>query len=89
MPSRTDTIESVGERENALGGLGTLGGDAANAAEVESNDGMLDLIVVPAVAFDQGMRRLGHGGGFYDMFLSRCCSDESRRPFLGECCSLA
>lgn len=51
----------------------------------------LDLIVMPGMAFDQGCRRLGHGKGFYDHFLTRYSKKEvdsktvsPKMPFLGK-----
>ncbi|MDR1014395.1 MAG: 5-formyltetrahydrofolate cyclo-ligase [Coriobacteriales bacterium] len=32
----------------------------------------LDLILVPCVGFDEGLVRLGMGGGFYDRYLLQC-----------------
>ena len=79
--------DSVEGRENAIGGTGLSSGE--NPPETEDGEGRkgegtLDLVVLPGVAFDQGMNRLGHGRGFYDAYLSRFCADGTRKPFLGE-----
>ena len=78
-------------RETAMGGLGTSKSASAMSAperNMDSNeDGGLDLIVVPSVAFDTQMNRMGHGAGFYDIFLTRLCeSGERKRPFLVGLC---
>jgi 5-formyltetrahydrofolate cyclo-ligase len=76
-------VDSVGDRENAMGGKGlTLAGDGIAD---DGDAGGLDLVVVPAVAFDTHLDRLGHGAGFYDAFLTRFCSQGKRaKPYLGE-----
>jgi len=56
---------SARERKNALGGFG-VSNESLDGQEGFPN---LDLIFMPAVAFDQSHRRLGHGKGFYDRYL--------------------
>ncbi|ETN41715.1 5-formyltetrahydrofolate cyclo-ligase [Cyphellophora europaea CBS 101466] len=59
--------ESVGQRDNALGGKGPQKtGEGPQEMSPE-----LDLIFMPAVAFDRSHRRLGHGKGFYDRYLQK------------------
>lgn len=53
--------------------------DGRNAAP---DDTSLDLVVVPGIAFASDGRRCGHGGGFYDTFLSRCEQKQSQRPHI-------
>src|SRR5687767_13274195 len=55
---------------------------AKNAWEIREPTGselvrasMIDLVIVPGLAFDRDGHRVGYGKGFYDRFLSKCRPD--------------
>jgi 5-formyltetrahydrofolate cyclo-ligase len=76
--------ESVSERRNCFGGYGKSDGQALE----EETENELDLVIMPGLAFDRHLERLGHGKGYYDFFLQRYLwhtqKAHIRMPFLGE-----
>ena len=42
---------------------------------VQVDPGMIDMVLVPLLAFDAPGHRAGYGKGFYDRFLARCRPD--------------
>lgn len=76
--------ESITERANCFGGKGLTD------AKAPTDDAIgLDVILMPSMAFDHEMNRLGHGKGYYDNFLTRYTSKGNKegharkKPFLG------
>ena len=77
---------SVDGRVNCFGGQGL----SREQSESSATAG-LDIVLVPAVAFDRDMNRLGHGKGYYDNFISQYRKQfaghdsAERNPYLSTC----
>lgn len=58
--------------------LGTWGILEPRPGLARLDPGVIDVAVVPGVAFDEEGRRMGYGGGFYDSFLTQLRPDARR-----------
>lgn len=61
--------------ETTIDGREVVGGnhetDLDKVNKERSSKKCLDLVVMPGLAFDKRLRRLGHGKGYYDVFLQK------------------
>lgn len=57
--------------------------------ESSSNDfydeEILDVVIVPGLAFDSKKNRIGFGGGYYDTFLEKVRQKNNKALFIGVC----
>lgn len=77
--------ETTIERREVIGGFHEIDPDEDHN-EISSKG--LDLVVMPGLAFDKRLKRLGHGKGYYDFFLQKLQQVTSPvgidMPFLGK-----
>lgn len=79
--------ETTIDRREVIGGIHEIDPDE-DSKECSSKEG-LDLVVMPGLAFDKRLKRLGHGKGYYDVFLHKLHQQVTSpggidMPFLGK-----
>ena len=84
----TPSVSSTEKRTRILGDDDLVSKEPIGSANGTEN---LDLVIVPGIAFDQKLNRLGHGKGFYDLFFQRYQQikvtpngGQIKMPFLGK-----
>lgn len=64
----TPSEASIADRKRCLGDESV---DSRDVNGEKKKIRSLDMIVMPGMAFDRRLARLGHGKGYYDLFLAR------------------
>lgn len=57
--------------------------DVTSAAATDSSAELLDVLIVPGVAFDAKCNRLGKGGGFYDRWITAASKNVKKTLLVG------
>ncbi|KAF9467888.1 hypothetical protein BDZ94DRAFT_1210358 [Collybia nuda] len=79
LPSGTWGIKEPGPQWNGSPRVNVLDRDCEE----------LDMILLPGVAFDYSLSRLGHGKGYYDRFIASYVASGRPRPLLATLVALA
>ncbi|KAG7095361.1 hypothetical protein E1B28_006120 [Marasmius oreades] len=74
-PGRMDLVrvysnDDLNSLPSGLWGIKEPTSDFSGQPRANASDEGLDMVIVPGVAFDNSMSRLGHGKGYYDQYLS-------------------
>lgn len=68
--SRTMTAREITSIENLKIGKYSIYAPSKNAKIIDTDN--IDFIIVPIIAFDDNLHRIGYGGGYYDKFFVKC-----------------
>lgn len=69
---RIDSLDELTPKAMSILEPDELRADGTPRESALDADPPLDVLIMPGLAFDRAGRRLGRGGGYYDVFLERC-----------------